>query len=596
MSTNTINERSTGQTITADFFNDIRTAMGGAWVGRNTSGVPTSGQSLGTNSLPWGSAYINSLILNGSAVDTSLLSAPKNRVVSGAMRSTSDQPAFIDPAGSGGGASFVVTAATTNLVLDINGTTVTLTTNITKSGLTTAPSTNNTCLVNDTSAADQESTRTWGEYNAEKEHITIDTIGTEISSLNGTFQAFKINDGTNDEYFLAYVDTTNNKLTHIMRGFFYDSSLNPIKRIKFADNDVITLMKLAWIFADDDATTIDVTYRNPVWATVAPGSPQTGDYWYDTANEIWKRYTGSSFDQIDRTFIGWAVINTADCIAARSFDFYAKYEPQNTLELDISTTEIAITKNLNAAVSVAGKKLYFGHYRTDWNITTDLAGSADLYSAAEAASTIYYLYLDSDGKNIISDISPYWRPDFYGWYHPHNPWRCVGEVFNNASSNITMIDESKYNLVMPRKVAVIRDEKTSGTNGGAFTSGAWRTRTLNTTSGDVEFLTLSSNQFVLMPGKYKIHASAPAYIVDGHKAKLADITSTADTLIGTSDSTVSPVYNRSFVNGTFYVPPMSKTYELQHRCETTNGTNGFGRQSTVGVVEVYTEVRLEKLY
>ena len=54
---------------------------------------------------------------------------------------------------------------------------------------------------------------------SKKEHLTIDTIGSEISSLNGKWAAFKINDGSSDEYFLAYVDTTNNQLKNIFKRY-----------------------------------------------------------------------------------------------------------------------------------------------------------------------------------------------------------------------------------------------------------------------------------------------------------------------------------------------------------------------------------------
>mgnify|MGYP001411707034 CR=1 FL=1 len=40
------------------------------------------------------------------------------------------------------------------------------------------------------------------------DHITIDTAGSEITSLVGSYAAFKINDGTNDEYFIAYVESS----------------------------------------------------------------------------------------------------------------------------------------------------------------------------------------------------------------------------------------------------------------------------------------------------------------------------------------------------------------------------------------------------
>src|SRR5437868_6729569 len=111
MGSNTLNNRSAGQTILDTFFNDIHTALDGDLIGRNSSGVPTSGQNLGTAAIPWGAIRANSLVLNGSSVDTSKLTSPSNRVISGKKRSTSNQPAFITP--NGAAASFLLAAAST---------------------------------------------------------------------------------------------------------------------------------------------------------------------------------------------------------------------------------------------------------------------------------------------------------------------------------------------------------------------------------------------------------------------------------------------------------------------------------------------------
>lgn len=433
MGSNTLNNRSAGQTIVDTFFNDIHQAMNADFVGRGATGVPTSGQNLGTVAIPWGTLRANSLVLNGAAVDTSQLTAPQNRIISGKTRSSSNQPAYIIP--SGAAASLVIDASPTNLVLDINGTSVTISNDITKSSLTTAPSTQNTALVNDVDAADQYSTKTWGEKFAEKEYITIDTVGTNITSLVGKWAAFKIA-GVSTEYFLAFVES-GTRLSKCFRGYFYDSALSPINRTGFSNNDTITLMSLAWIFIENDATTVDVTYNNPAWSFSAPSSPVTGDYWYDLGNQVWKRYDGASFQIINRTYIGQAILDTTNCVAARSVDFYANFNSENSLSLERKTTEIVSAAFGKNQVSVYGKMFSFNDYLPLWNITTDFASNDDMYSSTEQPSRLYYLYLKDTGDTVISDISPYDRGDMYGYYHPHNPWRWVGSFYNDASSDIT---------------------------------------------------------------------------------------------------------------------------------------------------------------
>lgn len=427
MGVGTLNNRSAGQTILDTFFNDIHGALDGDFVGRDSSGVAASGQNLGTAAYPWGTVRATTLVLAGSAVDTSKLTSPVNRIISAKLRSSSNQPAFITP--NGAAASFILKGATTNLVVDINGTPITVSTDITKSSLTVAPSSQNTCLVNDTEASGQEDTRLWGEVQHRKA-ITIDTAGTNITSKVGKYAAFKI--GT--EYFIALVESST-KLSHAYRGFYFDSSLNPLNRTKFSNNDTITLMSLGWVFVDQDAATIDVSYANPKWSFTSPSAPSTGDYWYDLANKMWKRYDGATFVIINRIYVGQVIIDTTNCVAARCVDVYGTYKKDNDLRIDLSTTEIAIASKPYASLNVAGFDLQFGFSLPTWNITTDLAGSADMYNAAEQASTLYYLYVKDTGAVVISDISPYFRLDLFGEYHPHNPWRCVGAAVNDGSSN-----------------------------------------------------------------------------------------------------------------------------------------------------------------
>lgn len=401
-------------------------------MGRNSSGVPTSSQNLGTTALPWGTLRVTTIILNGSAVDVSQITRPQNVITSGKKRSTSNQPAFITPNGSA--LSLIVAGATTNLVYDVNGTSVSATTDITKSGLTAAPSSNNTCLVDDALAADQVDTRLWGEPEHTKV-ITIDNIGSSISALNGKYAAFKLDNGSSTEYFIALVDTSNNRLHKCRRGYFYDSSLNPKNRIFFSNNDTITLLKWGFLFAENNGTTVDVSYTVPHYGFEAPSSPATGDYWHDQANKMWKRYDGASFQIISRTLIGSFVSDSTNTIGARCEPFYAKYSDENSLFIELSTTEIVRGSKPFGKVNVAGNLIEFGNTMPLWNITTDLATSVDMYDATEQASRLYYLYLKDTGDAVISDISPYY--DSFGAYHPHNPWRLVGGAYNSSGSDLT---------------------------------------------------------------------------------------------------------------------------------------------------------------
>ena len=126
--------------------------------------------------------------------------------------------------------------------------------------------------------------------------------------------------------------------------------------------------------------------------------------------------------------------------------------------------------------------------------------------------------------------------------------------------------------------AIIEDQKGAGANGGTFTSGAWRTRDLNTEIFDPDnIVSISSNQFTLQAGNYFIEASAPAYHVDRHQAALYDITADNFHTIGTNEYAKGDAgtASRSIVNARVSISS-ANVYEIRHRCQTTFATYGFG--------------------
>jgi hypothetical protein len=136
------------------------------------------------------------------------------------------------------------------------------------------------------------------------------------------------------------------------------------------------------------------------------------------------------------------------------------------------------------------------------------------------------------------------------------------------------------------------DQKTAGTNGGTFTSGAWRTRDLNTevvdTGGNGS---VSSNQVTLAAGTYDVIGSAPAFNLSYHAARLYDITNSAVLLDGTGEFTQggASVSTRSWVIGRIVLSG-STVIELQHYSAGTQGTNGFGVSANSGGISVAHEV------
>lgn len=143
----------------------------------------------------------------------------------------------------------------------------------------------------------------------------------------------------------------------------------------------------------------------------------------------------------------------------------------------------------------------------------------------------------------------------------------------------------------------VRDQKGNANPGGTFTSGAWQTRTLQTTmTNQIAGASLSANQITLPAGTYDVDACAIAYLVNNHIIKLRNISDSSDTLIGMSGRSQvgSGVNASSRMIGRFTIAA-TKVFELQNQCDTTGTTNGFGNFNNFGVVEVYAEVVIWKV-
>lgn len=275
----------------------------------------------------------------------------------------------------------------------------------------------------------------------------------------------------------------------------------------------------------------------------------------------------------------------------------------NTVDYDTTGDLISVSNNstngLEFTVNRDCKIWIDGNLRvsaSQWGFTVNASGSTDLGSIS-AANIIGWQ--TGEAGNWMRFASCVYEASAGDVIRPHSFNSSVSE---NAKSfiNFHAIEESKipdaYLALPTGRVAYLKEVQTSGTAGGTFTSGSYQTRTLNTLEGDASFVSLSSNQFTLSSGKYKIWAGAPAYRVDTHKIKLRNITDATDTIIGESGgsgSTIDVFYN-SVLMGVFEISD-SKTFEIQHRCNTTRVSDGLGVTATYGDSEVYTQVRIEKI-
>ena len=121
--------------------------------------------------------------------------------------------------------------------------------------------------------------------------------------------------------------------------------------------------------------------------------------------------------------------------------------------------------------------------------------------------------------------------------------------------------------------AIFADQKAQNTQGGTFTTGAWRQRDLNTTiaNTDTTNITLGTNDFTLLAGNYLIQWSFGVHGVYQNQTQLHDGTSTI--AIGTCNYAAETV---PATGETRVTPSTSTTYQIQHQCWSTKASDGFG--------------------
>lgn len=148
-----------------------------------------------------------------------------------------------------------------------------------------------------------------------------------------------------------------------------------------------------------------------------------------------------------------------------------------------------------------------------------------------------------------------------------------------------------------------REQQFNNIPGGTFYSAAWRTRNLNLTITDNISATLVGNQILLKAGSYYANVYCPVSRNQGeldtlgNRAKIRDITSGTDLLIGVSGVTSENVWKQynSSIRGIFTLA-VDSVIEVQHQIEFTANDTGFGKESGINTTnEYYSNIVLHRL-
>lgn len=148
------------------------------------------------------------------------------------------------------------------------------------------------------------------------------------------------------------------------------------------------------------------------------------------------------------------------------------------------------------------------------------------------------------------------------------------------------------------KVLHVRDEKTSGTAGGAGTTGVWQKRDLNTVVvNEIAGASLASNEVTLPAGVYDLVGSVPGVSTSATRARLYNETDAALVLDGPNEKNDSSygIGSRAFVR-TRLVLTATKALSLRMRQQTApGGSQEFGGAASFGVPEVYSDLYITKI-
>ena len=137
----------------------------------------------------------------------------------------------------------------------------------------------------------------------------------------------------------------------------------------------------------------------------------------------------------------------------------------------------------------------------------------------------------------------------------------------------------------------------NSTNGGTFTSGSYVKRTLNTTVvNNITGCSIASSVITLPAGTFAVTAFAPSQEVNRNKLRLQNTTASTTLQLGNNcySSSLGSAGDIATLQSVFTLAT-SSTIELQHRCQTTQASVGFGVAMSFSDAEVYASITIQRI-
>lgn len=195
-------------------------------------------------------------------------------------------------------------------------------------------------------------------------------------------------------------------------------------------------------------------------------------------------------------------------------------------------------------------------------------------------NTTYALYIDGEGAETIE--TSFTIINLSTEY-------CVLE---GNSSTWKRID---YTPVRP--IYHYQDEKTAGTNGGASVATTWTKRTCDDeVKNTIIGASNSSSVHTLPPGEYKLTCKSPFYRVGELSIRFRNTDDSTNAGISINDyANITNGNSVLSINDERFTITAEKDFELQYYVATAVATNGLGVTNNNGIIDIYSEVILEKL-
>lgn len=176
-------------------------------------------------------------------------------------------------------------------------------------------------------------------------------------------------------------------------------------------------------------------------------------------------------------------------------------------------------------------------------------------------------------------------------------------IAHRAGNDYKSIQDVVATVFTPKSAIVSEVQSNTVSSTTSLSASSFSTNTLNDIMGDSDFVSISSNQVTIQPGKYRISCTIPVYanagagVVTDMVARFRNITDSST--VRTSDGASCRadgndiICNKLDIKAVFEITE-AKTYEVQTRVSQTSGIT-IGRVASAGEDETYTQLEIVKI-